>query len=116
MRRLGLANGLRMNCRASARRGVQGGVVHVVVRLEARHEAPAAVDVVVGRLAVHEGDAASVDGDHVGGEAAAEPGASALMSLAVSLNFFFVFGATNTVYACPSRRVEPVPFVARRSR
>src|SRR5688500_5369082 len=47
------------------------GIVHVLLRFHAGREAPAAVEVVVRRLAVHEADSHSTDGNHVRCDAAA---------------------------------------------
>src|SRR5262245_53895280 len=45
------------------------GIVHIGVRLVTGHETPTAIDVIVGRLAIHEGHTSTFDGDHVRREA-----------------------------------------------
>ena len=51
--------------------GVIARLAHVVVRLEARHEPPTAVEVALRRFAVHERDLPPLAGNHVGSDAAA---------------------------------------------
>src|SRR5689334_5822607 len=57
---------------------VVGALRHVLVALVAGEETPAGVGVMVGRLAVHEADRLSIDGDAIAGDATAVMGDEAL--------------------------------------
>src|SRR5262245_8257579 len=47
------------------------GIVHVLLRLSAGHESPAAIDIVIRFFAIHVFDLAAVNHDHVRGKASA---------------------------------------------